>query len=439
MAHTMNESTDDAEMRAQTPPLAAGDAMARILELSCGDKFERRVTSLFLGGSDFQPVCHSYKTIIGGLLEQALVGFVQSLGGRVIWSVRLNDNGFIVPVAQASVTVDGQVLRYVREGMLFIELPSDRVVVAMRYQEKVGDQFHDIDITSTGDPSAFHAAWRAYAREHHYLRNRAFFVHGELIDHDPTCTWDKIAIPNTVRKTLEMHVSGFLKHASTYRRLGLKRRRGLILAGPPGTGKTLLGRILANTLGVSFAWATPRHFFWSDATAKVMALVRFAAPVVLFLEDLDLFGDRDTERAGLLGELMNELDGATENQDVVTIATTNRLDVIEKALRNRPGRFDRVLMLDAMAAPSRQQLLGRLLAQAELAPGDMADLVSRTDGFTGAQVEELVNTLYMLAVEEEAARPADDGAPVPIPRRLIDMALAEVRVVRKPAIGFQAA
>ena len=85
-----------------------------------------------------------------------------------------------------------------------------------------------------------------------------------------------------------------------------------------------------------------------------LSLARFVAPTVVFLEDLDLFAqDRQSKDWPGLGELMGQLDGAIDNEDIVTIATTNRLEVIEKALRNRPGRFDRVLRFDTMDEPIR--------------------------------------------------------------------------------------
>ncbi len=183
-----------------------------------------------------------------------------------------------------------------------------------------------------------------------------------------------------------------------------------------------------------------------------MSLARFVAPAVVFLEDLDLFAE---EREGNsswmgLGELMNQLDGAVDNEDIVTIATTNRLDVIEKALRNRPGRFDRIVQIGEMDERCRYRLLGKLLAKAGIGPEDMNYLVDATADYTGAQVEELANTLYILGVDGDNARrsgsvvavgtacgPAPEG--ISVSRQLIDAALEEMAVERKAKIGFHAA
>jgi ATP-dependent 26S proteasome regulatory subunit len=139
---------------------------------------------------------------------------------------------------------------------------------------------------------------------------------------------------------------------------------------------------------------------------------------------------------------MNQLDGAVDNEDLITIATTNRLDVIEKALRNRPGRFDRVVEFEAMDKKCRRSLLKRLLTNASVSKADMGYIVQATDEYTGAQLEELSNTLYILAVRDDNAgveKARSNKAPVALDRSLIDSALAEVHVERKRYMGFHVA
>ena len=262
-------------------------------------------------------------------------------------------------------------------------------------------------------------------------------------------------LPEAVRQTVRTHVEEFLRNSERLRAMGVKARRGLILAGPPGTGKTLLGKVLADTLDASFLWVAPRHIGRAVSFDEIMTLARFVAPAVLFLEDLDLFGEeRERNRGAGLGELMVQLDGAGENEDIVTIATTNRLEVIEKALRNRPGRFDRVVTFEAMDPHLRRKMLERKLQHAVLSDADVAYLVECTEDYTGAQIEELANTLYILALRGEndacpqRGRDGDLGCgqgqtteadAVALDRQLIDAALGEVQVERKRKLGFHAA
>ncbi|HZK81245.1 MAG TPA: ATP-binding protein, partial [Humisphaera sp.] len=243
-----------------------------------------------------------------------------------------------------------------------------------------------------------------------------------------------------VKRSLRTHVEGFLSNIDQLRARGMKGRRGVILAGPPGTGKTLVGKVLADSLGgslgVSFLWVLPRHIKRPDNIADLLAAARFMAPAVLFFEDLDLFGeDRDETRSPLLGELMNQLDGVNDNDGLVTIATTNRLEIIERALRNRPGRFDRVIELGLPDEDCRDRLLQLLLARSGVAAEVRRRIVQATDGYSPAQLEELVNTMHLLAAEASDHSTPGGGA-AEIPAQVIERALVDLRPDGKKAIGF---
>jgi cell division protease FtsH len=344
---------------------------------------------------------------------------------------------------QHSVEVDGQTRNMLYEGFLFIHFPDERVVVSAHPTLVVDGWRLRICVRSNKDSAEFWRRWRDFAREHNYLRGQAFFADGEIIKRKRTRRWDDILLPEKTKRMVRTHVEDFLRHSLTLQEMGVKARRGLILAGPPGTGKTLLGKVLSDTLDVSFMWVSPRHVANAASFHAILTLARFVTPTVVFLEDLDLFAEERVFSSSIgLGELMNQLDGALDNENLITIATTNRLDVIEKALRNRPGRFDRVVEFEAMDKTCRKGLLKRLLAKASVSKADMGYIVQATDGYTGAQLEELSNTLYILAVRNDntgVEKARSDKAPVALDRNLIDSALSEVHVERKRAMGFHVA
>jgi len=235
------------------------------------------------------------------------------------------------------------------------------------------------------------------------------------------------------RETIRMHVEAFLQNLETLKQYNVKQRRGLILAGEPGTGKTLLGKVLADTLNVSFIWALPRHIRTADSFSELLSLARFVAPTVLFLEDVDLYAqDRDAKGWLGLGELMNQLDGVLDNEGVITIATTNRLAVIESALRNR-------LIFEAMDEDSRRVMVERLLSKAAVSRDDVEHLVSATEACTGAQIEEISNTIYISAISQAAEHGIElAGKAVPVDRSSIDTAIAQVVCNRNSGLGFNA-
>jgi cell division protease FtsH len=418
-------------------PSGEAKALARLLQLSTLPELSRRMLAVFLG-QEVEGNCFRPPDVVMRLMSQCLEGFVRESGGEVVHAtnfVERNEERETTPVYQV-VTTDAGTFRFLADGCTFIQLPDERVVIAMHRHHIGGEIECKVAVYMAGDSRPFYQRWSAYTREHHYLKGCAAFVDGEPIIHSRRYTWDDVVLPDSVRATLRIHVETFLAHANQLRAAGMKGRRGLILAGPPGTGKTLIGKVLADTLGVPFLWVLPRHVRSPGSFAEIIAGARFLSPAVIFFEDLDLFGeDRDTSKSAVLGELMNQLDGVNENSGMVAIATTNRLEVVERALRNRPGRFDRVLKLGLPDVTTRRKILRRLVGSAELADSELVRIADATSGYSPAQLEEVVNTIHLLAAESSNTILANE--PARMTPELIDRAVSEIGDQKKPSIGFQ--
>ena len=403
---------------------------------------EKRMACVFLLQLDATGVKHTLDALSAYLMTECLPSFVHEKGGQVALATGVESHGDLLEPWQHSVKVAGETRCLLKEGCLFLHLPAERVVVKAEPELGTGDI--SIFVRSDGNSAAFWDEWGQYARRNNYLRGQAFFADGDIIERDRAYGWDDILLDDKTKALIRTHIEHFLRNRDRLRSLGVKGRRGLILSGPPGTGKTLLGKVLADTLDASFLWVSPRHVRVPDSFASILSVARFVAPTVVFLEDLDLFGqERDGGLSrGILGELMNQLDGAIDNEEIIAIATTNRLDVVEKALRNRPGRFDRVIEMPTMDEGSRRTFLGQRLANATITRLDLARLVQATDQYTGAQLEELANTLYMLAVEAQSEAGSDSAtgdSPVTLSADFIDQALQEITTVHKRQLGFRVA
>ena len=411
-------------------------ALARILKMSTIPLLSRRMISIFLGdevkGSRFQPA-----DIVVRLMSQCLEGFIHESGGEIVYATDFEERSEdkeTTPIYEDLKTTVGT-YRLQAQGYVFIQLPDQRVVVELRRGRFEGVIEYRIEIHTNGNSQSFFQKWSAYTRKNHCLRGQTAFASGKPIIRSRRYTWDDVVLPDQVRATLRTHIETFLTHVVQLRAAGMKGRRGLILSGPPGTGKTLVGKVLADTLGVTFLWVLPRHLGSPRNIAEILNAARFLSPVVILFEDLDLFGaDRDTSESSVLGELMNQLDGVNENEGIVTIATTNRLEVVEHALRNRPGRFDRVIELGLPDMKARQKLLQRLLAGA--AESELTHLVAATDGYSPAQLEEVVNTMHLLAAESDDN--VNGAGLVKITPGLMDRTIGEIGDQRKHAIGFGA-
>lgn len=421
----------------------ADEEAAKVVAMSLLPQLSRRTSAVFLMQERYHKTNHMLDETMAQLLLECLPAFLQTRGGKIVYGSRFDEKQGVVNPIYGNVATPTGNRQLLRSGSIFVTLPNERIIVSVdpcQYPGRDSCRFAVL-LRACSDPEPFWVDWNTYARKNNFLRGQSFFADGEMIIRSRDYDWDDILIPSEMRQTLRTHIESFLKNREQLNRLGVKSRRGLILAGPPGTGKTLLGKILADSLDASFIWVAPRHIHDASSFSDILDLARFVSPTVLFLEDLDLFA-QEREISGtspVLGELMNQLDGAIDNEDLVAIATTNHLDSIEQALRNRPGRFDRLVEFGPMEPTCRARMLKKQLAKASLAKEDLTYLVDVSDGYTGAQIEELANTLLILAVEQQGCQAADRELADPVvnlTRDLIDQALADADFETKKKLGF---
>jgi cell division protease FtsH len=211
-----------------------------------------------------------------------------------------------------------------------------------------------------------------------------------------------------------LEVIDYLRNPSRYRKIGAKVPKGILLMGPPGTGKTLLARAAAGEADVPFFSISGSEFiemFVGVGASRVRDMFNEAkqtAPAIIFIDEIDSIGRaRGTglggghdEREQTLNQILSEMDGFSPHEAVVVLAGTNRPDVLDPALL-RPGRFDRKITLDLPRKEARRQILSLHARRVKLATKvDMDRLAVDTVGFSGADLENLVNEAALLAARK---------------------------------------
>jgi cell division protease FtsH len=226
-------------------------------------------------------------------------------------------------------------------------------------------------------------------------------------------TFDNVAGLENAKRDLH-EIIDYLKQPNEYLQLGAKIPRGILLMGPPGTGKTLLSKAVAGEADVPFFSISGSEFvemFVGVGASRVrdmFAAAKKEAPAIIFIDEIDSVGrTRGTglggghdEREQTLNQILAEMDGFSAEHTVVVLAATNRPDVLDPALL-RPGRFDRKVTLELPLKEARRQILAVHTRQVPLDEDvDLDDLASRTAGFSGADLENLVNEAALLTGRE---------------------------------------
>ena len=206
----------------------------------------------------------------------------------------------------------------------------------------------------------------------------------------------------------------FLKNPKKYTEIGARIPKGVLLLGPPGTGKTLLARAVAGEAGCPFFSISGSDFvemFVGVGASRVRDLFEQAkknAPSIIFIDEIDAVGRHrgaglgggHDEREQTLNQLLVEMDGFTGKDNVIVIAATNRRDILDPALL-RPGRFDRQIVVGYPDVKGREAILRVHTKKRPLAPDvDLATIAKSTVGFTGADLENLVNEASLLAARQ---------------------------------------
>lgn len=253
----------------------------------------------------------------------------------------------------------------------------------------------------------------------------------EVLVEIPRVTWEDVGGLEDVKKQLKEMIELPIENQDAFKRLGVRPAKGVLLYGPPGTGKTLIAKAVANESKANFISIKGPEIMskWVGESEKAIRQMfkkaKQVAPAVIFLDEIDAIAPRRggasdtnvTER--VVNQLLTSMDGLEGLEGVAVIAATNRPDIVDPALL-RPGRFDKLILTPIPDTGARRSILGIHTRSMPLKDVDTESLVLRTEGYVGADIENLCREAAMIALRESRDAERVEG-------RHFEIALKNVR------------
>ena len=333
----------------------------------------------------------------------------------------------ITPRSRASVyEISGTMKGYKDNESFFLRVPLDSDVMSEILEMQKKERFQ-LDTSSDPESSAF-LLFLVNVLPMVILVGGAFFLitrqmgsanksmdfgrsRARLNEDNKKVTFENVAGLDEEKEEVSELID-FLKSPKKFQRLGARIPKGVLLVGPPGTGKTLLARAVAGEANVPFYYISGSEFvelFVGVGASRVRDMFKQAkhnAPCLIFIDEIDAVGRQrgaglgggHDEREQTLNQLLTEMDGFGSNEGIIIIAATNRPDVLDPALL-RPGRFDRQVTVNLPDVKGREEIL-KVHAKGKTFSSkvSLSNIAKRTVGFSGADLENLLNEAALLAV-----------------------------------------
>lgn len=234
----------------------------------------------------------------------------------------------------------------------------------------------------------------------------------ELLIEKPNIRWTDIGGMKELKLKLQQIVEWPINHPEVFERLGIQAPRGLLMFGPPGCSKTMIAKALATESNLNFIAIKGSDLFsmWVGESEKAVRDLFFKArqlsPCIVFFDEIDAIGGERSAESGssvkerVLAQILTEIDGVNVLKNVIIIAATNRPDLIDKALM-RPGRLDRIVYVRLPDAETREEIFKIKLTKIPISDNvNVDELIRRTDGYSGAEIEAVCKEAALKALED---------------------------------------
>ena len=341
----------------------------------------------------------------GELLVWALLQYLDRAGWKIVDIL-----GYREPEpVYADLNTGSEILSILISGQILVEKGKARYTVTADVNPILrGSVQLEGSVEKKEEMSQFIASVLTIAEEENFYRGKKLEFTGRIHFLDvKDKTWDTIVLDDKIKAEIKANSVGFLKQSKRWMQYGIPLKRGILLCGEPGTGKTVICKALMSEAGkitciITNAYALAEQGYITE----LYELADDLSPSIVFIEDIDLIGQSRTEsgyhHGPALIDLLSELDGIEEQEKIVTIATTNLLETLDRALSQRPSRFDKVIKLARPALQQRRELISLLCRKIPMDKHIQEYIAVKAENCTPAQLQELIFGLTIQQPEERA-------------------------------------
>ena len=303
--------------------------------------------------------------------------------------------------------IKGEIFKIPYKLTMFLESKLNREPLVISFwpydQYEIDIKFYFQSLSGESKYTEFWDKVKSHFNSEGLLKGAKFSAEFEFLD-VPKVAWEDIIIDEQTIDMLKRNIINFIPHMDMYLDKNLRSSRGVLITGPPGTGKTLCCNVVMNQLeGVTTIYIARNAIKTEGQISRLYKLARHLSPTLVIIEDIDTLGGLDRRESHdhpLLGEFLNCLSGMERNSGVITLATTNYPQHLDWALADRPGRFDSRMEFGYPKESARESILKKYLEPFNAGKLDLKLVVKKSEGFSGAYLQELVQTSFMLAFEE---------------------------------------
>jgi len=323
------------------------------------------------------------------------------------------------------------------DGQYLIEKENIRMVVSLidsdrsgyTLQMEAGEQCHNQIRELLGEI-------KESFKQNNFYRGKKLFFKGDLsfikVGHRD---WDSVILDPSMKNEIRRNTIGFLQDLPKWEKYGIPAKRGIILAGEPGTGKTTVFKALMSeaeniTCITTGAFGLPHEGYISD----IFSIAQDLSPSMVFIEDIDFIGQERSDyyrgSASLIA-LLSEMDGISEKTAIVTIATSNSFETLDKALKERPSRFDRVFRIGFPSYAQRVEMVEIMSVNIPLSMDLKWYIARETNGYTPAQLQEVLHGM-VISSQQLGEEPLD------FTRNDVDLVISLINFRKTGKLGFKA-